>query len=193
MRAMAVATLLAVLGGCASTADRQPREFLDEQTAATITVVADPVIFVDTASQAMRIERERGLAAGTSRDYLELYGIDVNRMGAHRQFFVLQQWLGEKDAQNVAVLELRTGGETVTLRSTKEEPRTFGVSAPVAPGLSKSAQWWYFPTDTATLRKVAAAGALDATLAIGDKRMAYTLFSDGRAQLGELASALPGQ
>ena len=193
MRAIMVAGLLTVLGGCATTSSQQPREFLDEQTAATITVVAQPLIFVDTTPQAVRLERDRGLAAGSSRDYLELYGIDVNRMGTHRQYFVVQQWLAEKTLPGDAVLELQTSEGPVVLRSTGEEPRQLGVSAPIAQGFSKSSRWWYFPTDTATLRKVAAASALDATLVIADKRIAYTIFSDGRAQLGELASALPGQ
>ena len=38
--------LLAALGTCVALAgDKQPREYLDEETAATITVVAEPLVF----------------------------------------------------------------------------------------------------------------------------------------------------
>src|SRR5205814_4956856 len=38
--------MLAALGACvAVAADKQPREYLDEDTAATVTVVAEPLVF----------------------------------------------------------------------------------------------------------------------------------------------------
>ncbi|HMN45999.1 MAG TPA: hypothetical protein PKE27_15585 [Povalibacter sp.] len=191
MRAIAILVFATFLNACA-TPGVAPREFLDEQTAATITVVAEPVIFVGTSSLAARVDRPRSEFGATgNRDYLELYGIDVNRMGSHQQYFVVQKWLGDKGASVTAVLELQTGEGAVELRSTDEDLRKLGLSGPIAPEFSKSSQWWYFPTDTATLRRVAGASGLVANLTVGDQRTAYALFSDGRAQLGALASALP--
>lgn len=191
MRIASALTLLALLCGCAAP-DTRPREFLDEQTAATITVVAEPVIFVSESSLAARRDAAHGeFSASGNRDYLELYGIDVNRMGSHRQYFVVQKWLSVKDANLPALLKLRTAEGTVELHSTGEDLHKLGVSGPIAKEFSKSSQWWYFPTDTATLRRIAAAGNLAASLAVDDQPLAYEIFSDGRAQLGELASALP--
>lgn len=191
MRAIIIPFFATFLSACA-TPDVAPREFLDEQTAATITVVAEPVIFVGASSLASRLDRSRSEFGATgARDYLELYGIDVNRMGSHRQYFVVQKWLGDKDANATAVLELLTGEEAIELRSTGEDLRQLGMSGPIAREFSRSSQWWYFPADTATLRRIASASNLTANLTVGDQRLAYELFSDGRAQLGELASALP--
>ena len=191
MRIASVLTVLAMMYGCA-VPDTRPREFLDEQTAATITVVAEPVIFVAAPSLAARRDAAHGeFATAGGRDYLELYGIDINRMGSHRQFLVVQKWLSVKDASAPALLELRTGEGAVELRSTGEDPRQLGLSGPVAKQFSKSSQWWYFPTETATLRRIAAAGNLAANLTVDEQPLAYEVFSDGRAQLGELASALP--
>jgi hypothetical protein len=192
MRRVVVACFAALLGACATSQDVGPREFLDEQTAATITIVADPVIFVSEAAGPRGLDRERSpFIQNANRDYLELYGIDVNRMGSHRQYFVVQKWLTPDDAEARPILELQADGSTIELRATPEDPRKLGISAPPAPIFSKSAKWWYFPTDTATLRRIAGASSLDASLVIGEGRMVYEIFTDGRAQLGELAATLP--
>src|SRR5512138_2777902 len=54
-----------------------PREYLDERTAATITVVRDPWIFTRGTVRA---------SSGEYRDFLHLYAVDVNRMGEHKQY-----------------------------------------------------------------------------------------------------------
>ncbi|HEY6641936.1 hypothetical protein [Povalibacter sp.] len=196
MRGIVVAFVTALLGACATSQDVSPREFLDEQTAATITIVANPVIFVGETQGPRGLDLERSLGQssfgqGANRDYLELYGIDVNRMGSHRQYFVIQKWLTPKDSDPRAILELMVDGSMIELRATPEDPRKLGISAPPAPVFSRSSQWWYFPTDTATLRRIAGASSLDASLVIGEHRTAYEIFTDGRAQLGGLAAALP--
>ncbi len=191
MRTASILVLLAVLGGC-TVPDSRPREFLDEQTAATITIVADPVIFAGKTDGLRGLDRERStFGQNANRDYMELYGIDVNRMGSHRQYFVIQKWLTPRDTETRAILELTVDGNTIELRATPEDLHKLGISGPPAPTFSKSSKWWYFPTDTATLRRIAGAASLDASLVIGDQRTAYEIFTDGRAQLGELAAALP--
>jgi hypothetical protein len=192
MRGVVVAFFAALLGACATSQDVGPREFLDEQTSATITIVAHPVIFVSETEGPRGLDRARGtFGQDANRDYLELYGIDVNRMGTHRQYFVIQKWLTPDNAESRAILELMVDGSTIELRATPDDPRKLGISAPPAPTFSKSSKWWYFPTDTATLRRIAGASGLDASLVIGEQRTAYEIFTDGRAQLGELAAALP--
>lgn len=194
MRNLAVATLAMALCACATTGSPGPREFLDEQTAATITIVSEPVIFSGVSDRPAGLDAGRGtFTESTNRDYLEMYGIDVNRMGSHRQYFAIQKWLTSKDVEGSVILELTADGDTVEFRVTPEEPRKLGISAPPAPVLSKSSMWWYFPTDTATLRRIAGAGSLGASLVIGERRLVYEIFTDGRVQLGELAAALPGQ
>ena len=69
-----------MLSGCASHVST-PRAYLDEETAATITIVAEPWIFTG----------EQVGASLNDRDYLNMFAIDVNRMGDHRQYLAVLQ------------------------------------------------------------------------------------------------------
>lgn len=73
------ATLLA---GCTASAPVAEREYLDEATAATVTVGTPVLVFA----------RERPELAVHARDYLTLVPVDVNRAGTHAQYFVGYAW-----------------------------------------------------------------------------------------------------
>lgn len=193
MRPTLLLSLICVLAGCASSKPLTPREYLDEQTAATITVAADPVIFVaDHGSPELRAaNRDLHIANERNRDYLELYGVDVNRMGTHRQYIALMKWMTPQSVDVAPVLVLSSGTQTIELQATTADARTLGMAAPPAASYSNTAKWWYFPTDAATLKKIAGAGELRATLNFSGGEIAYTVFSDGRAQLAELTAILP--
>ena len=164
--------------GCASTPNA-PREYLDEQTAATITVVNEPWIFT----------REQS-AANQQRDYLHLYAIDVNRMGTHRQYFAALQSAPDR-ADAAPILELSAGEQTVKLHAVAEEPRELGIAQPVAESYTLTAAWWYYPVDKQALASWAKAGDLQARLIGADGRIAYVLWRDGREGLSELTALLP--
>lgn len=184
MTALLLATTL--ICGCA-TRPVAPREYLDEQTAATITVVAEPVIFVTQTPRNF----DGTARADVSRDYIELYGLDVNRMGRHRQYIAVMKWQAPKETGNaLPVLSLQIGGSTLELQATGDDPRALGLAQPVSGTASKSSSWWYFPTDTSTLRRIASARELAATLTVSTQPFDYVLFSDGRAQLSALTEGL---
>jgi len=193
MRNLIALAVLSLLCACSTTKPLTPRAYLDEQTAATITVVADPVIFVADSSQML------GTAAGSSvfddtyknQDYLNLYGLDVNRMGTHRQYVAAMKWLVPRQSEDaLPVLTLRIGTDTIELHATSEDAKQLGIAQAIAPSYSKTSKWWYFPTDAATLSRIAGAGNLSATLTLQERLINYTIFSDGRAQLAELTSGL---
>lgn len=73
---------LAVTGCAASVPAGAEREYLDEQTAATVTVGAPVLVFA----------RERPDLAVHARDYLTLVPMDVNRSGAHAHYFLGYAW-----------------------------------------------------------------------------------------------------
>ena len=163
-----------------------PREYLDEQTAATITAAAQPLIFVNQNSGPVTRDSNR------PRDYVELYGIDVNRMGTHRQYIALLQWLAPEGANPQApALELAVGTDTLHLEATVQDPKELGIAQPLAQAYSSVARWWYYPTDPATLKRIASAHELRLTLDAPGGRSSYEMFSDGRAQLAELTAVLP--
>lgn len=174
------AMLLAVaLTGCAAAPTTAPREYLDEQTAATITVVQKPWIFT----------REQ-TAANAQRDYLHLYAIDVNRMGDHRQYFAALQSASSADAPP-PVLELKASGRVVTLEPVTQEPRELGIAQPIAESYTLTAAWSYFPVDKQTLATLANGGDLEAHLIHAQGPVTYVLWRDGRDELSELTAVLP--
>jgi hypothetical protein len=184
VRHVFAAAALILLSGCVST-PLTPREYLDEQTTATITVAAQPLIFVAQNAAPLTRENDR------QRDYVELYGIDVNRMGSHRQYIALLQWMTAESAAAAPALELSLSGETLKLQATAEDPKSLGIAQPLSQSYSASSRWWYYPTDAATLKRIARASELFVTLDTSAGRASYEMFSDGRAQLAELTAVLP--
>lgn len=176
---LAAVVLAIALTGCAASPTTAPREYLDEQTAATITAVQEPWIFTRAQSD-----------ANASRDYLHLYAIDVNRMGDHRQYFAALQSAPMEGAPP-PVLELKAGEEVVTLEAASAQPRELGIAQPIAESYTVTAAWWYFPVDKQTLAKLAAAGDPEVRLINAQGPITYVLWRDGREELSELTAVLP--
>ena len=78
----AALVVAALLSGCASSPDSGRREYLDEHSAATVTVVQPGITFA----------RDRTDLAAHARDYLTIVPVDVNRMGKHEQYFYCMDW-----------------------------------------------------------------------------------------------------
>src|SRR4051812_12650535 len=75
--------LTALLNACAaSSGSGGPNEFLDEKTAATVSVAAKPLVFA----------RERPELAAHSRDYITLAAASVNRSGTIDYFIFAYFW-----------------------------------------------------------------------------------------------------
>jgi hypothetical protein len=176
-----VATLL--LAACATPHSATPREYLDEKTAATITVVADPWVLASERS-----------AENDERDFLNLYAIDVNRMGEHRQYLAVLQWWPASDAVsgNVApTLQLHAADGTISLSPAPADARALGIAQPVAQSTAIGSKWWYFPVNKDVLADVAKSPDLRATLVVGSAQTAFIKWRDGSAELIELTDALP--
>jgi hypothetical protein len=186
MRMTALLLMTTLLCACAAR-PVAPREYLDEQTAATITVVAEPVIFVTQTPRNV----DGTVRTDANRDYIELYGLDVNRMGRHRQYLAVMKWQAPDETGSAPpILSLLIGGSTLELQATGDDPRALGLAQPVSRSSSKSSSWWYFPADASTLRSIASARELAATLTVNTQPFDYVLFSDGRAQLSALTEGL---
>jgi hypothetical protein len=179
MRAAFALVLGLSIIACSSTSVRTPREYLDEQTAATITVVKEPWIFTREVS-----------TASEQRDYLHLYAIDVNRMGNHRQYVAVLQSTPTQGG-SAPSLELTTAERIVALEATTAEPRELGIAQPIVESYTMTAAWWYFPVDKEQLASLANSSELQARLKVGDQRIPYVLWRDGRNELSELTAVLP--
>lgn len=181
MRLSLTLIALAILGGCAAPVVT-PRAYLDEETAATITAVAKPWIFTAEESD----------FTAKDRDSLSLFAIDVNRMGDHRQYLAVLVSAPPRNSSSAAVtLELQGGAKSVSLQPATDEPRRLGIAKPLAPSYTLTARWLYFPVSKEILATVMRSSDLRAALVAGDKRIVYSMWRDGSAEIAELTSALP--
>jgi len=177
MRLLPIAILVAMLSGCA-TPSAAPRHYLDEETAATVTITAQPWIF---------FHRRPG-----RREFLSLYAIDVNRQGAHLQYIAaLISMPPPLSDPSQLTLELQGGGQTLSLRPTLEDTRQLGFVKPVAPAYTLGSSWWYFPVTKDILGTVVRSKDLGATVVAGEVRVGYTKWRDGSAEIAELTAILP--
>lgn len=185
MRSVLPLLLAVCLCACGTERATAPREYLDERTAATITVVKHPWIFT------------RGsVRQGTSqhREFLHLYAIDVNRMGQHEQYIAALQSHGTDDTVGASIpptLELESGDWLVSFRASTVEPKALGIAQPVAEAYALDAKWWYFPVDKQVLATIVNSANLEAALVWPSERAVYTLWRDGREALFELTAVLP--
>jgi hypothetical protein len=182
VRIITAAAFLSLLVGCASERPAGPREYLDEKTSATITMVAEPWVFASD-----------GAAAGEERDFLNVYAIDVNRMGDHRQYLAVLQWWPPQPMSANALgptLELQADDRKISLQPIMVDARELGLAQPVETAHPAASKWWYFPVDKQILGAVARSQNLQATMLAGEQRTAYVIWRDGRADVAELTEAL---
>lgn len=123
-----------LLTACAASPPAGPREYLDEQTAATVTVGVPSYVFA----------RERPELAVHARDYLTLVPIDVNRGGAHAQYFFAYVWStidkrGVDDGDAVPQFELVADGRRIPLAPVPANPRDLGIADPPVPPPARAA------------------------------------------------------
>jgi hypothetical protein len=178
MRFIPLLSILA-LTACTATQSVAPREYLDEQTAATITVVAQPWVFTrrTTASQV---------------DFFNLYALDVNRMGEHRKYFAVVHYWPDSDLlddSRAPMLVLNAGSNELKLAAVAERPRQLGIAQPLDPSAPSSAQTWLYPIDREILQIVSQTRELAAALVSARADARYTVWRDGSSELSEFAAA----
>lgn len=138
-RACRLGCVVAVLltAGCATPQFASgEREYLDEFTAATITVGSPTLVFA----------RERPELAVHARDYLTLVPVDVNRAGIHSQYFYGYVWstLDKRGLVEEATatwrFDLVADGRRIALTPVAGEPRDLGLGEPPLPSPARLAQ-----------------------------------------------------
>ena len=185
MRTALLFLLTSSLYACSTERAIEPRAYLDERTAATITVVKHPWIFT------------RGsVRPGSSRhrEFLHLYAIDVNRMGEHEQYIAALHSYptdGTIDASAPPTLELKAGDWLASFQASTLQEKELGIAQPIAESYALNARWWYFPVDKQALATIANTANLEADLVRRGERTDYTLLRDGREALSELTAVLP--
>ena len=155
-----VAAVLLATGCATPESTSGEREYLDEFTAATITVGSSVLVFA----------RERPELAVHARDYLTLVPVDVNRSGTHVQYFYGYVWstldkrgLAE-EATVVRRFDLVADGRRIALTPVAGELRDIGLGEPPLPSPARSAQVLVAPTSREVQAFVAGASELRAVM-----------------------------
>jgi hypothetical protein len=120
-------------GACASAPPPEPREYLDESTAATVTVAGCAVVFA----------LERPDLGVNARDYVTLTGVDVNTSGRHVSHVIGYAWstLDKRgvDGDDQATYELVVEDRVLPLTVMTAGFRSLGLAAPPVQPPSRSA------------------------------------------------------
>ena len=179
--AVRVSLSLIFLAGCATVV---PRQYLDMDTAATITVVANPWVFVSDDPN----------SAFDKRGFLDLYALDVNRAGTHQHYFAAMQSSFDAalpDSKSSApILELEAGGQKITFHSTAQNLRQLGVAQPLEGTFAMESRWWCFPVTKDDVAAVSQTRDPRITLVAQDARFTYVEFRNGSKELTELLATL---
>jgi hypothetical protein len=178
MRAMLFFAML-MSAGCATEHVATPREYLDESSASTITIVANPWILTRSG-------------APPQLDLLHLYAVDVNQTGRHGRYLaMIQYWPAAASTHGERVgLVLNLGEGQKRLEALTDDARQLGVGQPLDATAPTSAKTWFYPLDDATLVALASTPALSAELIGQSVSASYVSWRDGSADVKEFASAI---
>ena len=174
--------LLLLVTGCATSVT--PRQYLDEETAATITIVTRPWIFA-VANPGVDLTR---------RGYLNLYALDVNRTGSHQHYFAVMQSSFDialpDEKSSTPTLEVQTNDRKLVFKSVTQSPRQLGIAQLLAQPIALQSRWWYFAASKEDIAAVAQLQSPRITLVANDARFAYVEFQNGSKELTELSATL---
>jgi hypothetical protein len=190
---IAAATLLA---GCAASPfdndepeapKQEAREYLDEQTGATVSAVDRPLVFA----------RDRSERAANQRDYITLVAATVNRGGARSYVLIAYVWSTLDPRYEPARVDPETlvvvgDDRRIRLDANGKSSADLGVARGIDAPQGRAARPLAFPTDPDTLRFIAAARNLEVQAKVDDAIVSYTLFDDQRRSLDRFVRFLDG-
>jgi len=178
MRAWVISIVLMVTA-CATAPVATPREYLDDSTASTITIVANPWVLTRTG-------------APPQLDLVHLYAVDVNQTGHHGCYLaVIQYWPAATATHGEqAQLVLNIADTQKRLQPVTDRPGQLGIGAPLDMAAPASAKTWFYPLDTQTLTALAGASTLSVELVASGASANYESWRDGSAELKAFAEAI---
>ena len=145
------AVLLALVAALLAAAAKPPDEYLDEDTAATLTIVAEPLVFACD-------RRDLGAYA---RDYVTLAAVSVNRNRKVDYLLLAYFWstvaphLRPDALPAPELLVLLADDRRIELHRGARTARDAGISVLIHPPPATTAGPLVYPTDLATLRFLA--------------------------------------
>jgi hypothetical protein len=180
-----MSAMTVVLGACMSNFSN-PREYLDEKTAATITVVAKPLVFA----------HERPELAAHSRDYVTLAGAAVNRTGKIDYFIFVYFWstLDRRASDNttLAIDDLTIAADDRQIHPKLEGHSAQAVGVGSAIGAPPGRHWTLnvYRSDLVTLHFLAESRRIAVTTPTREGSITYEVWNDQHGPLKALVRRL---
>jgi hypothetical protein len=189
-RASRAALLLAPLAAAGvAAAGNPPREYLDEETGATITVVDQPLVFA----------YPRQDLAANARDYATLAAAAVNRGGKIDYVLIVYFWSTADARLRSDVLPsgepllLQADDRRIVLRLHGHSAHEAGIGVPVHAPPGSPVPPNVYASDLATMRFIAAARRLALLADNEHTTLSFDLWEDRRAALREFVRHMSGE
>lgn len=189
-RLVAAVLLTATMAGLppCSIAAESVHEYLDETTAATVTVAAEPLIF----------SRDRTDLAVNARDYISLAPIEINRAGTRTHHWFAYVWSTidrRSDEESMTPDDqfvLLADGRAIVLRREARSLRQLGIGQPPLPAPTRGAVAVVFDADLEVVDYVARSSELLMQVVRNDQHQDFLPWRDGRASLRAFVRFLGG-
>ena len=156
--------------------------FFDEQTASTLTVVDEPLIFA----------RERSDAAAFARDYATLVAVEVDLSGTDVDYLLLYRWstvdprMSPPPGPDEGEMHLLADGRLIDLKPLPRLPVSLTQRhALLVPNHGKVIAYAY-RVEPGTLRFIAASRDLRLRMPQEPLDLPFTVWSDGRPALARI-------
>lgn len=188
VRAAALAALLALAAGAALAASKAPQEYLDEDTAATVTVVGEPLVFANPRTN----------LAANARDYVTLAAAAVDRSGKVSYVLIAYFWstvdprLRSDATPSPEPLVLQADDRRISLSLSGHSAHEAGIGMPVHVPAGVTTPPNVYGTDLATLRFVGEARHLALVAESGGDEVSYDLWEDRRQALRTFVRHMSG-
>lgn len=186
--AVLAALLLAPAQRAARAADLAPREYLDQDTAATVIVVSQPLVFAIPRTE----------LAANARDYLTLAAAAVDRNGKVSYVDIAYFWstvdprMRTDSLPSPDSLILQADDRRIELRLKGTSAHDAGIGVPVQVPPGTSALPHVYGIDLATLRFLAEARTLAVVVDSNGTLLNYSLWDDQRAALRAFVQHMSG-
>ena len=187
-RAWTLALLLGQFPLAALAGDLQPHEYLDPETAATVTIVGEPIIFANPRTE----------IAANARDYVTLAAAAVDRNGKTSYVLVAYFWSTvdprvRGDAMpNPEPLVVQADDRRIELTTRGHSPYDLGISVPVHPPPGPAPTPNVYSVDLGMLRSIAVSRQLSLVAETSITSIPYRLWEDHRAALRAFVEHMSG-
>jgi hypothetical protein len=187
-RIRSLGVLLALCACLARGGDSPPREYLDEETGATVTLETEALVFAYPRSE----------LAANARDYVSLQAAAVNRSGKVSYVLISYVWstvdprVRQEPLPSPDLLLLQADDRRIQLSARGHTAREAGIGMVVDPPAGSNATPTVYGTDLATLRFLGECRHLALAFDTERTTLTYDLWTDNRPALGRFVRHMSG-